>query len=192
MTQQTNPATTPTETAHARPEEPLLVGRVCGLHGVRGWIKVFSYMRPPEEILQYERWLLAPPRAHAWRSVRVAEARAQGRQLLAKLAGVDTRDAAEEFSGVRIALRPAQLPPPAAGEYYWSDLIGMRVVNREGVLLGRVDHLLETGANDVLALARDGAHGGENNLRLLPWGDGVVDKVDAAGKCIHVNWDAEQ
>ena len=68
----------------------------------------------------------------------------------------------------------------------------MGVVDREGVLLGRVDLVLETGANDVLASARDGAQDGENNLRLLPWGEDVVDKVDASGKCIHVNWDAEQ
>ncbi|MGR3914214.1 MAG: ribosome maturation factor RimM [Gammaproteobacteria bacterium] len=185
----------PIEPARARDDRPLIVGTVAGQHGVRGWLKVFSHMRPREEILQYERWLLAPRHAapardaHDWREVEVAAVRAHGKQLLAKVAGIDTRDAAEELAGMRIAVHRAQLPPPAAGEYYWSDLIGMRVVNRDGEMLGRVDHLLETGANDVLSVMREDARG-LCAERLLPWGAGVIVEVDAAGGCIRVDWEA--
>ncbi|MGR3985214.1 MAG: ribosome maturation factor RimM [Gammaproteobacteria bacterium] len=193
-----NPKPAPAEAAEQirlrppRDDSPLIVGEITGQHGVRGWLKIFSHMRPVEEILQCRRWLLSPQHAaHAWRDCEVAEARAQGKRLLAKLAGIDTREAAEELTGMRIAVRRSQLPAAAAGEHYWSDLIGLRVVNRDGVLLGRVDHLLETGANDVLAVAHEDAHGVRAE-RLLPWGAGVIDEVDAAGGCIRVDWEAEQ
>ena len=179
--------------------QPLVVGKINGQYGVKGWIKVFSYTRPPEQILEYQRWMLGerPDAGDAdgadngsnWRAVTVTSARRQSGRLLAKLAGVDDRDRAHDLAGKWIAVHPSQLAALPGGEYYWSDLAGLSVVNQDGVELGVVDHLVETGANDVLAVRRDGADGADE--RLLPWTPEVIVEVDLEGGRIRVEWDPD-
>ncbi len=183
----------------APPDEapPVIVGKITGHHGVRGWVKVFSYTRPAEQILEYERWLLAARRdAGRWRSVRVASARRQRHKLLAKLAGMDDREASDGLPGQWIAIAPSQLARLPDGEYYWSELIGLSVVTQDGVELGVVEHLVETGANDVLVVRDgdgdgDGQSGGDAVERLLPWSPDVIAAVDVAGGRIRVEWDPD-
>lgn len=165
-----------------RRERRVIVGRVVGLFGVRGWIKVYSYTRPPEALLGYDRWQLEVQ--GAWHAHEVAEGRRQGRGLVARLAGVQDRDAAAALVGATVAISPAQLPPRAPGEYYWAELEGLRVINLEHQELGRVSHLFETGANDVLVVR------GERE-RLIPFGREVVRQVDLEAGVIRVDWDAE-
>lgn len=169
-------------------DRPVVLGHVSGLFGVKGWIKVYSYTRPAVNLLEYEDWLIG--RQDAWRPFRVLDAREQGKTLVARIAGDDDtlladRDAAAALVDLQIAVARDQLPTPAPGEYYWFDLIGLDVFNREGVALGRVKAMMETGANDVLVLQ------GERE-RLVPFVVGeVIDEVDLDAGRIVADWDAD-
>ena len=157
----------------------IVLGRVTGLYGVRGWVKVFSETDPRENILEYAPWYVdGEPRA-------VAEGRSHGRGLVARLAGCEDRDQAAELIGREIAIRRDQLPPPSPDEFYWADLEGLRVETIHGLALGEVSHLFATGANDVLVVR------GERE-RLLPfvW-DQVVHAVDFEAEVIRVDWDPD-
>jgi len=157
----------------------IVLGRVTGLYGVRGWVKVFSETDPRENILAYAPWYVdGEPRT-------VAEGRLHGRGLVARLAGCEDRDQAAELIGREIAIRRDQLPPPSPDEFYWADLEGLRVETIHGLALGEVSHLLATGANDVLVVR------GERE-RLLPfvW-DQVVHAVDFEAGVIRVDWDPD-
>jgi 16S rRNA processing protein RimM len=165
-------------------EEYIVVGRITGLYGVRGWVKVFSHTQPRENILTYATWYLN--RQGAWVASELETGRMQGKGVVAKLRGCDDRDAAAALMGIDVAIRREQLPDAASGEYYWADLTGLEVVNLDGVGLGIVDHLLETGANDVLVVLRDGEE------RLIPFVQGqFVKSVDLAEGVITVDWDPE-
>lgn len=167
---------------------PVIVGKITAQYGVKGWVKVYSYTRPAEQILGYRRWVLAErPEAGDWQSVRVVSCRRQSQKLLAKLAGVDDRNASAGLAGKWVAIAPSQLACLPEGEYYWSDLIGLAVVNQDGVELGRVDHLVETGANDVLVIRRDG----EAKEHLVPWSPDAIIDVDTEGRRIRVGWDPD-
>ena len=158
-----------------------MLGRVVGLFGVKGWVKVFSYTDPREAILEYGRWFLK--QGGGWRTVVVCEGRRQGKSVVARLEGIEDRDGAAVLIGCEIAIEHGDLPTPEAGRYYWADLEGLQVVNPEGIELGRVAYLLETGANDVLVL--DG-----ERERLIPFVAGqVVLDVDLAAGVIIVDWE---
>lgn len=163
------------------PSSRIVLGRISGVHGVRGWVKVFSETDPREGILGYRQWLLgdeATPR-------RVREGQRHGKSIIALLDGCADRDQAAALIGREIAVTRDQLPPPSPDEFYWCDLEGLEVVTREGVSLGRVDHLFATSANDVLVVT------GERE-RLLPfvW-EQVVCDVDFERARIEVDWDPE-
>lgn len=162
----------------------IVVGRINGLHGVRGWVKVFSHTQPRDNILSYRTWYLL--RGGQWQATELLEGRQQGKGIVARLKGYDDRDQAVALMETDVAIRREQLLAAAPGEYYWADLQGLRVVNVEGVSLGVVDHLLETGANDVLVV-RDG-----ETERLIPYvpGQFVLD-VSLAEGLMKVDWDAE-
>ncbi len=170
-------------------QQRVVMGKISGQHGIKGWIRVHSYTRPLEQILEYDRWLLAAhPDSDAWQSVTLTEVRWQAKKLLAKLDGVDDRNAADSLAGKWIAVHSSQLAQLPKGEYYWSDLIGLLVVNQDGVELGMVEHLVETGANDVLAVRPVGAAADDASARLLPWSPTVIRAVDINGGCIRVEW----
>jgi len=160
------------------------LGRVTGAHGVRGWVKLHSETQPRDNIIHYRTWLLGL--GGQWTPREVEAGRAQGKGVVAKLVGCDDRDAAEALKGAEIAVRRSQLAADLApGEYYWTDLEGLRVVTVDGVDLGTVDHLFETGANDVMVVK------GERE-RLVPFVvDQVVRGVDLADGVIRVDWDPE-
>ncbi|NIM27681.1 MAG: ribosome maturation factor RimM [Gammaproteobacteria bacterium] len=159
------------------------MGRVSGVYGVRGWLRVRSDCEPAEGLLGYSPWQLKT--AGGWRSHALEGGRAHGSGLVAKLAEVDDRDQARTLVGADIAVDRSQLAPLADDEYYWSDLIGLEVVTREGTSLGRVTGLMETGANDVLVLSGD-------RERLVPFiRDQVVVRVDREAGRIEVDWDPD-
>ncbi len=158
----------------------MVLGRVVGVFGVRGWVKVFSHTQPRDNILRYRPWWLAAE--GGWRQVTLAAGQRHGKGLIAQLEGVTDRDAAQALVGRDIAIDRSQLPALPEGEYYWSDLIGLAVYGSGGVLLGRVASLLETGAHDVLVVQ------GERE-RLIPWAvPQVVKAVDLAAGRIDVDW----
>lgn len=165
------------------PPERVLVGRISGLYGVRGWVRVYSDTEPRDNILRYTPWLVA--RAGGWVETAVLEGRRHGKGIVARLDGIADRDQAAALLGAEVAILRDQLPVLARGEYYWSDLIGLAVVNREGIGLGRVEHLMETGSNDVLVVR------GERE-RLIPYlPEDVILEVDRAEGILRVDWDPE-
>ena len=167
-------------------DEKIFVGKISGLHGVKGWVKVFSDTDPRDGIIKYSSWFLQLPSANAgqWREIKVEGGRRQAKTVIAKLEGYDDRDEAMQLIGARIAISLDQLKSLKKDEYYWRDLIGLRVVNQQDVELGVVDRLFETGANDVLVV-KD-----ETQERLVPWTLGhAVLEVDMEQGVISVDWD---
>jgi 16S rRNA processing protein RimM len=162
--------------------ELIVLGRVVGLFGVKGWVKVYSYSRPRQAILEYGAWQIRL--TGDWRKYEVAEGRMQGDGVIARLEGIEDRDAAAALMGADIGINRTQLPALKRGEYYWADLEGLRVVCLDGTELGTVSHLLETGANDVLVV-----HG--DRERLIPYIADVIREVDLANRIIRVDWDKD-
>jgi 16S rRNA processing protein RimM len=164
-------------------ETPIVMGRIAGPYGIRGWVHVVSFTTPPDNLLDYRPWYLA--RDRHWQAADIVEARRHGKGLVAKVAGCDNRDAAALLKGLHIGIHREQLPKPGEDEYYWHDLVGLRVQTTQGMELGTVDHLIETGANDVLVVR------GERE-RLIPFILGqVVLSIDLAAGEIRVDWDPE-
>ena len=158
--------------------DQVVLGRISGLYGVRGWIKVYSYTEQRENILDYADWDLGGAR------YRLEQGKVHGKGIIAKLGGIEDRDAAAALIGRDISVSRESLPEPQKDEYYWSDLEGCRVTNREGDDLGEVNYLFATGANDVMVIK------GERE-RLLPFIGSVILAVDLEGKSIQVDWDKE-
>ena len=161
----------------------VILGRVSGLYGVKGWVKVYSDTGPRENILKYKPWYL---RRHGeWLPYEVEQGRLQGKGIVAKLVGCDDRDQAAELLQTEIAVLREQLPRLRSGVYYWSDLVGLAVVTTEAVELGSIDHLFETGANDVLVVKGD-------RERLIPFiKEQVVIEVDLHAGRMVVDWDPD-
>jgi len=124
------------------------LGYISAVHGVKGFVKVHSWTRPMEAILDYRPWLLGEQKS----PVKIIDGRKQGKGLVALLPGFEDREQAITLVGQQIFVGRDQLPATAEGEYYWSDLEGLEVHTTNGDLLGRVDRLMETGANDVLVV----------------------------------------
>lgn len=164
-------------------QERVVVGKITGVYGVKGWLKLYSHTEPPENIFSYSPWLINL--GGAWRPVKVLEHRAHGKGIVVHLEAYDDRDLSQKLVGTEIAIMREQLPPAAPGEYYWADLIGLKVVTQSGVELGCVEQLLETGANDVLVVSGD-------RERLIPFViDEFVKQIDLKQGIIRVDWDPE-
>jgi len=162
------------------------LGRINGAYGVHGWVKVFSQTRPMEDILNYRVWQLeSRPGSGDSTTVQLLAGRRQGKGIVAQISGCSDRDQAAAMRGIRISVAADELATLDEGEYYWRDLIGLTVNNQQGIELGRVSDLLETGNNDVLVVK------GERE-RLIPYlpGSSVV-RVDIAAGSILVDWDAD-
>lgn len=167
-------------------DEKIILGKINGLHGVKGWVKVFSNTDPREGIAQYSHWFLQLPNTGQWREIKLEGGRRQAKTVIAKLEGYNDRDEAMQLVGANIAINVNQLASLNKDEYYWRDLIGLRVVNQQDIELGVVESLFETGANDVLVV-KD-----ETQERLIPWtlGHAVLD-VDIEQGVISVEWDED-
>lgn len=166
----------------------VVLGRVHGLFGVKGWIKVYSYTRPAESILSYKRWWIGRPGDR--RPFFVTDGRIQGKTLVAQLADdnksvLPDRDAAIELLDCDIAVARDDMPALPKGEYYWFELIGLSVVTPDGVQLGCIDSMMETGANDVLVVK------GEQE-RLIPFVMGeIIQSVDTDEGVVVADWDPD-
>lgn len=161
----------------------IAVGRVSGLFGVQGWVKLYSFTEPRDRLLEYKLLLLGDEETR--RPVKLAEGRAQGKGLVGRFEDITDRDQAAGLVGLELAVLRSQLPEAAADEVYWVDLMGLAVVNTQGASLGRVERLLETGANDVLVVMGD-------RERLIPFARGpIVKQVDLAAGTIVVDWELD-
>ncbi|HEX5340802.1 MAG TPA: ribosome maturation factor RimM [Gammaproteobacteria bacterium] len=166
-----------------RQSRRVVIGKVTALFGVKGWVKLLSWTDPREDIVNYPSWQMKLD--GEWCDRDLAEGRPQGKTIIARLEGITDRDQAVALIGAEIAIRRDQLPPVKPGEYYWDDLIGMEVRLTDGRSLGRVEAMMETGANDVLVVK------GEHQ-RLIPFiREQVVREVDMEAGLIRVDWDAD-
>jgi 16S rRNA processing protein RimM len=177
------------------PADAVEVGRVADAWGIKGWFKVLPHSASPEALFSSKRWYLQPAeRGTATFSgtllLKVREAREHSDTVVASAQEIDDRSAAELLRGARIFVSRASFPTAAEDEYYWVDLIGLDVVNREGLALGQVRELLSTGPQTVLVLAYP-TDGGETGERMIPFVSAYVDTVDLAARRITVDWQAD-
>ena len=131
----------------------LIAGKITGCYGIKGWVKIHSYTEPAENILGFDSWMVK--RRGGYEPITLCNGKRQGKGLIARIEGIEDRTAAEAFKGLEVAVQATDLPALAEGEYYWRQLQGLQVwCQEEGKreLLGTVDYLIETGANDVLVV----------------------------------------
>jgi 16S rRNA processing protein RimM len=173
------------------PADAIEVGRIADAWGIKGWFKVLPHSASPEALFSSKRWYLLPTERGAKTFsgamlLRVREAKEHSDTVVAQAQDVDDRTAAEALKGARIFVPRSSFPTAATDEFYWVDLIGLSVVNREGVELGRVKELLSTGAQTVLVIEYEEA--GKPAERMIPFVAVYVDSVDLAAKRITVDW----
>ncbi len=161
----------------------VIVGEVAGAYGIKGWVKIHSHTDPPRNILDYAPWLLAGENSE--QEYKVLSGRMHGDFIVAHLEGVDDRDQALKLRASKILVPKDRFPPAEPGQYYWADLVGLRVSNLEGVDFGVVTEMLATGANDVVVAK------GERE-RLIPFVTGqFIKDINLAEGRMLVDWDAE-
>ena len=177
----------------AVPADLVVIGRITAVYGIKGWLKVYSYTEPMQNLLTYRSCQIQ--RQGQWQLIEIEEGRAHGKGIVLKLRNIDDRDVAATYVGCDIGAPLAQLPALEEGEYYWRQLEGLLVFvdhpERGRLLLGRVDHLLETGANDVLVVK-----GNEDSIdrqeRLVPYlPEQVVLNIDLTTQTMIVDWDPD-
>ena len=187
------PASEPSAPDAEFPADAVEVARVLNAWGVKGWIRVQPYAKDPQALFSSRRWFLKPAEAQPGRPLReaaalpallrIADVREHGDGVIAAVRDIHDRDAAEALRGARIFVSRGSFPTAGDNEFYWVDLIGLRVVNRDGVRLGEVSGLIDNGAHSVLQV-RDG----DGPERLIPFVAAYIDQVDLAGCRILVDW----
>ena len=158
------------------------MGRIAAPYGVKGWFKIQTYSEALDTLADYAQWYVG--RDTDRKIYTVAEVKPHVKVLVAKLQGVDGRDAALALKGCDIAVARADLPPAPEGEYYWSDLIGMKVANLRGEMFGSIAQILEAGAHDVLVVRGEREH-------LIPFVGQIVRDVDVTGRIVTVDWELD-
>ena len=176
------------------PADAVEVGRIADAWGIKGWFKVWSYSASPEALFSSRQWFLLPAEKGAktftgTRKLRVKEAKDHSGAVVARAHAVDDRSTAEALRGARVFVARSSFPSTGIDEYYWVDLIGLEVVNREGVVLGHVAELLSTAAQTVLVIRYE--VGGKPMERMVPFVSIHVDTVDLAARRITVDWQEE-
>ena len=160
------------------------VGRLGAAHGVRGWLRVQSFTDPPQRLFEWTLWRLQPQgegQDGAAREVKLLEARPQGNGWIARLEGIEERNAASRLTGQMILVEREALPPAEGREHYRDDLVGFEAKNLEGALLGVVDHFIDTPGNTVMVIQ------GERE-RLVPMTREHLRSVDKDARSLVVDW----
>jgi 16S rRNA processing protein RimM len=173
------------------PADAIEVGRILDAWGIKGWFKVLPYSASPEALFSSRRWFLQPSEKGARTftgtvQLSIKEAKDHSDSVVASAHEVPDRDTAEALRGARIFVARSSFPTPDKDEYYWIDLIGLEVVNREGVVLGQVSDLMSTGPQTVLIIAHE--HEGKPAERMIPFVSAYVDAVDLPKRRITVDW----
>jgi len=165
--------------------QKIIVGKINGLYGIHGGLKVFSYTDPPTNIFHYTPWQLKLVNQLDWQTVDIIKGRTQGQGLIVYLANRTTRETASPLLGAEIAVERQQLPTLEEDDYYWTDLIGLTVYNHQQIILGRVKQLLTTGVHDILVI-----HGEKEYL--IPFVRQItITEVQLSTGIIYVNWEVE-
>ncbi len=173
------------------PEDAVEIARIADAWGVKGWFKVVPHSASPGALFSAKEWYLLPSERGAKTFtgtvlLKIRQAKDHSDTVVAWAEGVDDRDAAEALRGARVFVPRSSFPSTGNDEYYWVDLIGLQVVNREGVVLGDVRELLSTGPQTVLVLGYE--QDGKAQERMIPFVSAFVDKVELPEKRITVDW----
>lgn len=170
-------------------DQRTVLGHVSSVYGVKGWVKIYSFTDPMENIFKYSPWLINVN--GQWKPFKVEASKRHGKGLVAKIEGIDDREIARGYNGFEIAVDSSLLPQLEAGEYYWSQLENLTVITESGENLGKVSYLIETGSNDVLIVKAD-AESIDKRERLLPYlPDQVIKEIDLETGTMRVDWDPE-
>jgi len=173
------------------PVDAIEVGRITDAWGIKGWFKVLPYSAHPEALFSSKRWFLLPTEKgvktfEGVGQLKIREAKTHSDTVVAWAHEVEDRTAADALRGARIFIAKSSFPTPQKDEYYWVDLIGLAVVNREGLALGQVSELLSTGPQTVLVINDE--TDGQTQQRMIPFVAAYVDEVDLAARRILVDW----
>ena len=187
------------------PDDAIEVGRVMGAWGIKGGIRVMPFSKDPQALFSSRRWFIRPPEVPAAGPrppsvvyppvLRITHSKEQGDAVVATAQELPDRNAAEAMKGARVFIARSSFPTAGDGEFYWIDLIGLAVVNRQGEPLGEVIGLLDTGAHSVLRLRRPASEmaagddaPSDSSERLIPFVGAFIDDVNLADKRITVDW----
>ncbi len=178
------------EEAHS--QDLHILGKISGYYGVKGWVKIYSYTQPRENIVRYKMLQVKSANsgkntsASNWQDIQLESGKAHGKGVVAHFTGYDNREMAATLIGSELAVKRSEFMPAAKDEYYWTDLVGLIVTNLEGVELGKVSSLVETAANDVLVVKTEIAN---NSEILIPFVQGrYVIKVELNTGTMTVDW----
>jgi 16S rRNA processing protein RimM len=167
----------------SKQEDWIIIGRFGRPHGVKGLVTVYSFTDPRDNILSYSDWHAFL--SNCWQPINVLSAQIHNKAIVAQIEGFPERELVARLTNVEIAVHKAQLAPLAPGEYYWHQLIGMKVINQQGLSFGEVIEVMPTGSNDVLVVKGEKRH-------LIPYLPGqVVTNIDSTTRIITVDWDTD-
>ena len=161
-------------------EKKLLVGKINGFFGVQGWVKIFSYTEPRKNILEYQPWYFIDD--GAYKAIEMTTGREQSKTIVAHVKGIDSKDQAVQLIGKSLYIDKDQLPQLDDNEHYWHELVGFRVINKDGIDLGVVDYLVDTGSNNVLVIKGNKEH-------WIPYIEPYLVSIDKQNRVINVDWD---
>ena len=175
--------------------EKIVLGRITGVYGLKGWVKVFSYTDPMESIVDYSPWYVRPEKKQSspWTKVKLKAGKRHAKTVIAKLENCNDCDEAQAYIGSEISVEQDQFEAlKDKNAYYWQDLIGLRVINQQNIELGVVTKMLETGANDVLVVTSEEEAETGNKERLIPWTlQQAIIAVDLEQGVLEVDWDPD-
>lgn len=161
---------------------PIIIGSFGKTFGVRGWIKINSFTSPKRNIIDFKPWLIQ--KNNSWEEICIESSKEHSNNIIVKLSNCNSPEEAQNFTNAKIAIWQKQLPKLQTNEYYWIDIIGLKVINLQEVVLGVVQDLMATGANDVLIVTGD-------RKRLIPYISNIILSVDLAKKIIQVDWERD-
>ncbi|AAO89995.1 ribosome maturation factor RimM [Coxiella burnetii] len=166
-----------------KPNDKVIIGRLARPYGLRGWIKVVSFTHPIDNLLNHPTWQIQ--HNNEWQPLKLQAGKLHEPFLVVKLENIDDPETAKHYTNDLIAIERGALGALKEGDYYWTDLIGLAVVNTHGIELGTVDSLIETGSNDVLVVRS------KERERLIPYTSYTIQSIDLEKKIIVVEWDAD-
>jgi 16S rRNA processing protein RimM len=168
------------------PDDLVLVAHISGAFGIAGWVRLKPYSAEASALTSAKTWWLDKPALH---DVEVMQVRAQGEDVVARLMGIEGRDAAENLRGATVQIRRAHFPPLGEEEFYWVDLIGHSVINLAGEPLGEVVGLIDNGAHPILRVQPPTLSDKAAPEMLIPFVDQFVNKVDQLNRLMTVDWE---
>ncbi|AKZ65780.1 ribosome maturation factor RimM [Candidatus Palibaumannia cicadellinicola] len=174
------------------PINPIVLGKISVVYGIRGWLKIISFTQSANSIFDYQPWFInISSTGGTWQKITIDDWKYHNNTIIIKSNSINNREEAKPFTNCQIIVEASQLPNLANGEYYWKDIIGCTIETLNGDQLGTVINLIETGSNDVMVVKTNlKKYFSKKNDLLIPFLYGqVIKTVDLTNRIIKVNWD---